>query len=197
MKNKNQIHKIMARRKGIATTAQIEAAGVGRVQLKRFVAGGRIHRERHGVYVSPGFVEDEMTRLQSKYPRGIFSLGTALWLHKITDRTPVKFTLTFPRGYHAASLQNENVNRVFANKNVWGAGIVNVKNSYGETVRAYDMERTVCEVMRKRNSLGIELVTDAVRQYAARRDKNLHKLMQYAELFRVTKPLRAYLEVLT
>jgi len=186
----------MARRKGIATTAQIEAAGVGRVQLKRLVARGRIKRERHGVYVSPEFVEDDMTRLQSKYPRGIFSLGTALWLHKITDRTPLKFTLTFPRGYHAASLQNEDVNRVFANKNVWDVGIVNVKNVYGETVRAYDMERTICDVIRKRNSLGIELVTDAMKQYAARRDKNLHRLMQYAELFRVTKPIRAYMEVL-
>ena len=196
MKSKRQINKIMARRKGIATTAQIEAAGVGRVQLKRLVARGRIKRERHGVYVSPEFVEDDMTRLQSKYPRGIFSLGTALWLHKITDRTPLKFTLTFPRGYHAASLQNEDVNRVFANKNVWDVGIVNVKNVYGETVRAYDMERTICDVIRKRNSLGIELVTDAMKQYAARRDKNLHRLMQYAELFRVIKPIRAYMEVL-
>jgi hypothetical protein len=170
---------------------------VSRVHIKKFVDDGLIVRERRGVYALPGFVEDEMARLQSKYPRGVFSLGTALWLHRITDRTPYRYTLTFSRGYHAVPLKSEGIlDRVFVKAELWGLGIVEVRNDFGENVRTYDMERTICDVIHKRNSLGVELVSDAMKQFVARKDKNLHKLMQYAERLRVAKPLRAYLEVL-
>ena len=189
--------KIIEEHGGIASTAQIEAAGVSRVHVKSLVDAGLIVRERRGVYALPYFVEDDMVRLQSKYPKGIFSLGTALWLHRITDRVPWRYTLTFPQDYHAASLKKEkNIERVFVKAELWGVGVVEVRNNFGENVRTYDMERTICDVMHKRNSLGVEMVSDAMKQYAARRDKDLHKLMQYAELFRVAKPLRTYLEVL-
>ena len=196
MNTNRNIRRVMAKHGGIATTAQIEAAGVNRVHLKSLVADGRIVRERRGVYVVPDFVEDDMVRLQSKYPKGVFSLGTALWLHKITDRTPIRYSLTFPRGYHAASLKNENIDRVFAEKELWGIGIVEVKNAFGDIVRAYDMEKTICDVLRKYGSLDVQLITDALRQFVARRDKDLNRLSRYAALLRVEKPLRRYLEVL-
>ena len=181
---------------GSATTAQIEAAGVDRVHIKGLVADGYIVRERRGVYALPDFVEDDMVRLQSKYPKGVFSLGTALWLHKITDRTPIRYSLTFPRGYHVASLKNEDIDCVFAKKELWGIAIIKVKNSFGDTVRAYDMEKTICDILRKYGSLDVQLITDALRQFVARRDKDLNRLSRYAALLRVEKPLRRYLEVL-
>ena len=191
-----KMQRIMSQHGGIATTAQIEAAGVNRVHIKGLVANGNIVRERHGVYTLPDFVEDDMVRLQSKYLKGVFSLGTALWLHKITDRTPIRYSLTFPRGYHTVSLKDENIDRVFAKKELWGLGIVEVKNGFGDVVRTYDMEKTICDVLRKYGSLDIQLITDALRQFVARRNKNLNRLSHYASLLRVEKPLRRYLEVL-
>ena len=191
-----KIKRVMEKHGGIATTAKIEAAGVSRVHLRKGVADGHLVRERRGVYALPDVVEDDMVRLQSKYPRGVFSLGTALWLHKITDRTPIRHSLTFPRGYHAASLLDEDVDSVFAQKEFWGVGIIEMKNAFGETVRAYDMEKTICDVLRKYSSLDIQLIADALRQFAVRRDKDLNRLSRYASLLRVEKPLRRYLEVL-
>ena len=45
---------------------------------------------------------------------------------------------------------------------------------------------------------GIEMQTfqDALKQCAKRKDKDLRKLMRYAQMFRVGKLLRQYLEVL-
>jgi len=169
---------------------------LSRVHIKGVVADGSVVRERRGVYTVPGFAGDDMVRLQSKYPKGVFSMGTALWLHKITDRTPIRLSLTFPRGYHAPSLKGEDVGCVFANKELWGIGIVEVKNNFGEMVRVYDMEKTVCDVLRKRGSLDVQLVVDALRQYVARRDKDLNRLSHYTSLLRVEKSLRGYLEVL-
>ena len=192
----HKIRRIMTGNRGIATTAQIEAAGMNRVHIKKLVTDGCLVRERRGVYALPEFTEDDMVRLQSKYPKGIFSLGTALWLHRITDRTPIRYSLTFPRGYHAVSLKDEDIDSVFAQKELWGMGIVEVKSRFGDTVRTYDMEKTICDILRKYGSLDIQLITDALRQFVARRDKDLNRLSQYASLLRVEKPLRRYLEVL-
>ena len=194
--NADKIKRIVAKNGGRITTAQIEAAGVSRVYIKGFVTDGLLVRERHGVYALPNFVEDDMMRLQSRYPKGVFSLGTALWLHKIVDRTPIRYSLTFPRGYHVASLKDEDVDSVFAKKELWGVGVVEVKNSFGDIVRSYDMEKTICDMLRKYGSLDVQLITDALQQFVARRDKDLNLLSRYASLLRVEKPLRRYLEVL-
>ncbi|MBS3885747.1 MAG: abortive phage infection protein, partial [Dethiobacter sp.] len=60
----------------------------------------------------------------------------------------------------------------------------------------YGLERTICDCIRSRNQMDIAVVTDAVKRYARRSGKNLNVLMQMAETFRITKPLRSYLEVL-
>jgi hypothetical protein len=67
---------------------------------------------------------------------------------------------------------------------------------FGNSVKAYDMERTICDCLRIRNDLDIAVVTDAIKRYTKRKDKNLNQLMQMAETFKVTKQLRSYMEVL-
>lgn len=49
----------------------------------------------------------------------------------------------------------------------------------------YDMERTVCDILRSRNSVETQVFQDTLKMYAKRRDKNLHHLADYAKLFRV------------
>ena len=60
----------------------------------------------------------------------------------------------------------------------------------------YGPERTLCDMIRSRNSLDIQTLLDAVRQYVRRKDKNLHVLMEYAAQFHVDRRLSQYLEVL-
>ena len=67
---------------------------------------------------------------------------------------------------------------------------------YGNSVKVYDVERTICDVIRSRNRLETDAVLNAVKQYAKRRDKDIHKLMKYAADLHVDKMVRHYLEVL-
>jgi len=67
---------------------------------------------------------------------------------------------------------------------------------FGNNVAVYSLERTICDCLRSRNQMDIAVVTDAIKRYARRRDKNLNTLMQLAETFSVAKPLRSYMEVL-
>ena len=72
----------------------------------------------------------------------------------------------------------------------------NPQTPFGHTVPAYDMERTICDLLRCRSSMEMQIFQGALKMYARRKEKNLRRLMQYARLFRVEKILRQYLEVL-
>ena len=66
---------------------------------------------------------------------------------------------------------------------------------FGHTVPVYDMERTICDLIRSRSRIEIQVFQSALKQYARRKDKNLRALMQYAAMFHVEKMLRQYYSV--
>ena len=75
-------------------------------------------------------------------------------------------------------------------------GVTSAKTSFGHPVPVYDMERTICDLIRSRNNIEMQTYQNALKRYVRRKDKNLKNLMNYAQMFRVEKILRQYLEVL-
>jgi predicted transcriptional regulator of viral defense system len=71
-----------------------------------------------------------------------------------------------------------------------------MKTSAGKEVPVYDLERTICDIVRSRNKLGTETFLAAIKQYAASPKKNLNRLNDYAKQLRVANILHRYLEVL-
>lgn len=196
MNNKERIEKLMAASaSGIVTAAQVTKAGLHRSVLHTLVENGELYRFGRGLYIRSIAWEDDFYFLQSKYGRGIFSHDTALYLLGYSDRTPAKYTMTFPKGYNAPSMKNENliVKRVLP-KN-YSFGIIEVKSPCGNPIRIYDLERTLCDILRG-NGSDIQIVGDAMKRYAASKDKNVHKLIQYAEKLRVKPKVMHYMEVL-
>ena len=94
---------------GTITAAQVTEAGLHRSVLQKFVKSGEIYRFGRGLYVWSDVWEDDFYLLQRKYGRGIYSHDTALYLRGYSDRTPAKYTMTFPKGYNASSLKRENL----------------------------------------------------------------------------------------
>ena len=103
--------------------------------------------------------------------------------------------MTFPKGYNAPSLRQENliVRRVVPENYVFGQ--TQIASPSGNPVRVYDLERTLCDILRGGGS-DIQLVGEAMKRYAASRDKNMHKLMRYAERLRVKPKVMRYMEIL-
>ena len=66
----------------------------------------------------------------------------------------------------------------------------------GNTVRAYSVERTLCDILRPHSHVDIKVVTEAYKHYITRTDKNIPVLSEYAKISKVETRLRSYLEVL-
>ena len=81
-------------------------------------------------------------------------------------------------------------------KDLLDVGKVIVKDNYGNDIPVYDVERTVCDIVRSRRNIEIQEFNTALKTYVQRKDKDLNKLMSYAQLFHVDKIIRQYMEVL-
>lgn len=190
------IMEIIKKNNGIITVAKVTKAGISRGNIKYMMDKGLIERTGRGVYQLAGSWEDEMYNLQARYKRGVFSGATALYLFDLTDRTPAKFQMTFPHNYNISTVNGENVkcNRVI--KELYDLGVVEVKTPAGNMVRAYNVERTLCDILRKHNKTDIKIITDAFKRYAKRDDRNIALLCEYGKKLKVESKLQSYLEVL-
>lgn len=63
--------------------------------------------------------------------------------------------------------------------------------------RIYDIEKTVVDIVFYREKVGIEETREILINYLERKDRNLNRLLKYAELMKCDKVLRHYLEMST
>ena len=191
-----EIIKMAKENNGTVTTARVVAAGISRGNIKYLVDKGMIEKSARGVYILPEVWDDEIFNLQSRFKRGIYSHETALFLWDLTDRTPNRYHMTFPANYNLTNPKEENVQCVQCTEALYELGIANAMTPGGNEVRAYSMERTLCDILRPHSRVDIQIVTEAFKRYANRSDKNIPVLSEYAKMLKVETKLRTYLEVL-
>lgn len=191
-----KIKKIMDEHNGVVTSAMLTKEGIPRLYLRQLTDSRELQFVSRGIYVSSNAFEDEMYILQCKYSKGIFSHETALYIHEYSDRTPAKYTMTFNYGYHSPSLKNENVIDRYAVAEVYNLGIAQAKSPCGNDIAIYNIEKTLCDVVKGNNTCDIQIVNAAMKKYAQSKEKNLNLLFEYAEQLKVKKKILNYMEVL-
>jgi len=192
----NELQSVLKQNGGMVTTAQANEVGVSNERLRLLVHSGDLERVTTGIYVLPDEFTDKMFIVQLRRPKIIYSHETALFLHELTDRDPISYMVTVPTGYNPTRLREDGFTVFTIKRELHEIGVTKLTTMFGNSVTVYDLERTICDCLRSRNNLDIAVVTDALKRYAKRKDKNLNKLMQMAETFKVTKLLRGYMEVL-
>lgn len=181
---------------GVLRTAEVQAAGVSKTVLARYVAASDFERVAHGIYLAPDAWADGMYLLQLRCPQAVFSHDTALFLHDMTDREPTQYAVTVKTGYNPSRLTADGIKVYTVKKDLYDLGIESSTTPFGHTVSTYNAERTVCDMVRSRSKMDAQTYQDALKRYVRKRDKNLHLLMEYAKAFHIERILSQYLEVL-
>ena len=170
--------------------------GISKAMLYKLCKEEKIHRIVKGQYILPDDMQDELLSISKRSDKIIFSHETALFLHGISDRTPFEHTVTAPSGCIPSAAIKTECKVYYIKPELFDLGRTMLKTPNGNQAQAYDLERTVCDVIRSRNKLGTETFLAALKMYAASPKKDLNKLNTYAKQLRVDKVLRQYLEVL-
>lgn len=181
---------------GVITAKLANVHDIHREYLSEFVRQGMLERIAHGIYITPDVWEDKMLIHQLRKDKMVYSHETALFLNDLTDRDPVVYCVTVPTGYNTSKLNQDGLIVHTIKKELFDLGICTRQTTFGNNIRTYNMERTICDILRDRSNQDAAVVSDALKKYTSRPDKDLHTLMKYARLFRIEKILRNYLEVL-
>jgi len=190
------VQQLLSSGNGMLTASQAVAAGLHRQQLADFVKNGILERAERGIYISPGGLDDALFWMQQRAKKIVYSHETALFLHRMTDRTPIRYSVTVPSSYKASAALKKSSKIYYIKQDLFDSGKTEKPSGMGHTVIIYDLERTLCDVIRSRNKMDRQVVIEALKNYARSKEKDLHRLYRYAENFGVEKILHQYLEVL-
>lgn len=191
-----QLDRLLTEHDGMLQTAQVIASGIVKPIFYEYVKKKNLQQVAHGIYVSEDAWVDAMFLLHLRCNQAVFSHESALFFHDLTDREPSKYSVTVRRGYSPTRLKAEGLSVYTMKPELFDVGLSSGQTPFGHTVPVYDMERTICDLLRSRSRIEIQTFQGALKAYARRKDKNLRALMQYAGMFKVEKILRQYLEVL-
>lgn len=174
-----------------------EKHGISKYKFYKYVSENDLEQVARGIYAVKDEWVDELYLLHQRCPQAVFSHDEAFYYHNLTDREPLIHTMTMYSGYNAHRLTADGRCKVYTvKKDLMNIGKIVVKDNYGSDIPMYDLERTICDLMRSRNSIEIQEFNSVLKAYISRKDKNLNRLMEYAKLFRVQNVIRRYMEVL-
>ena len=174
-----------------------QESGVSKHQFYKYVKENELEQICRGVYAAKDNWVDELYILHNRYPSAVFSHDEAFYYHGLTDREPLVHTLTMYSGFNAHPLVGDGGNKVYyVKRELLDIGKTIVADNYGNEIPVYDMERTICDLIRNRNMIEQQEFNTVLKSYVSRKDKNINRLMEYADLFKLKNVVRKYMEVL-
>lgn len=174
-----------------------EESGISKFKFYKYVRENGLEPVGRGVYSTGTDWIDELYVLHKRCPNAVFSHDEAFYYHGLIDREPLVHTLTVYSGYNAHRLIADGNCKVYTVKReLLNIGKIVVKDNDGNMIPMYDLERTICDMIRSRSCIEIQDFNSALKAYVARKDKDLNRLMEYAKLFRVNNVIRRYMGVL-
>lgn len=196
MNDEEKILKLMKANNGLIKTSEIVSNKINKMALIRLVQKGIIERIERGLYIDSNKMEDSYFIFQYKCPKAVFSHETALYFHDLSDRTPIELMITVPSGYNSRLLKDNNYKFSYIKDELYELGKIMIKTPYGNDVYCYDIERTICDIIRDKNKIEKYQFIDALKRYSDLKIKDILKLYNYAEKFNIKNEVKNYMEVL-
>ncbi len=182
---------------GIISAAALQCAGIDRIKLYALLANEILKKESHGNYVLTENEPDEYKVIQNRSKKLIYSHETALFLHGISDCAPHILDITVPQGDNISRIKKayENTRFHYCKRELWDLGIMDVSTPMGYSVRAYNLERSICDMIRDKNNVDKQVYIKAIREYFKNKC-NPEKVIEYAKTFNIESTVRNYMEIL-
>ncbi len=189
------VQKLMEKNNGYITTKELEEFDISRNYLSIMTRKKMIEKVAKGIYIDLTKIEDIYYVLSISTPKIIYSHMTALYFHNISIKAPDgSFDITVTQKYNNPKLKKHNV--FYVCDEYFDIGITEVETPQGNNVKAYDMERCICDIIRSKKRMDIEHVKYAIKEYLKRKDNDLIKLSKYADIFGIKEEVMDFVSMM-
>lgn len=188
----------LAAQQGLISARDVEAAGLHTQALTRLVREGQLERVARGRYCLPD-PDYELTEhhglvlASAAAPSGVICLLSALQFHVIGTQLPRQVWMALPRGTRAPAIEYPPLRIVRFSWEALTAG-VEEHTLEGQTVRVYNVAKTLADCFKYRNKIGLDVALEALNDAWRDRRFAMHELDRNARICRVRNVMRPYLE---
>lgn len=183
---------------GFLRMADAVKSGISRKTLYAMYDAGVIERLSRGVYrltSLPGLAAPDLITVAARAPNAVICLISALAFHELTTQIPPAVDIAVVRGSEAPRIDYPPVNVYWFSGRAFSEGIT-APVVDGKKLRVYAPEKTITDVFKYRNKLGIDVALEALRAWRERRTSRIETLLQYARICRVERIILPYLEAM-
>ncbi|WP_229032221.1 type IV toxin-antitoxin system AbiEi family antitoxin domain-containing protein [Bacteroides nordii] len=190
----DKLKKLIEQNGGYITRKQIIGNRYLYYRLLESVKSGEIVRLKSGVYCMEEVMAHTMIDLDKIIPEGVLCLYSA-WAHYgLTTQIPQGFYVAIPRKRKVTLPDYPPIILNYWDCSIYATGIRRERID-GIEVSIYDMEKSVCDALRYRNKIGIDVSAEILRNYLSRKERNITRLTSYAKSMRIAGVLNNYLEI--
>ena len=182
----------------VLRSKDLGSRGVSRESLRRATREGIVERVGRGLYALPSAPATENHSLVmaiTRIPSARISHLSALAFHGLTTQNPREVWLTLPRTVRVPEESELPLRVVRCQPDALDEGL-EWHEIEGAKVPVYSAARTVVDLFRQRNKIGIDVAIEALREAWRDRRFQLKELNRLAERFRMTRVMKPYLESL-
>ncbi len=180
------------------SVSDLLAAGFSHYRINKLVSEGKLVKLNRQIYENTSY-NGEMTDFSvvSAYaPRGILCMMTAARYYMLTNTLPDAVDIAIGRSMKISTLPEwPSVHVWYFPEKRYQTGITTITDAAG-VYRIYDIEKTVIDLLYYRNKIGIEEISEVLKNYLASSGRDLVRLHSYADMLGCGEILRRYLEVL-
>lgn len=196
MLNYENVKEFVKNHNGMITAKEFKDNDIGFFFINKLINDNIIERVDNGIYNKKEDFEDEYFILQKKYSNSIFSYNIALYFLGKTEVIPNRIDITVPSGYNAHRISQEIVIH-YVPKEYLQLGAVEALTPFGNKIICYNLERTICDLVKNDNSgLDTEQINKIIRNAFLGKQIDLSILMDYAIKLKCDKKIKTLTEVL-
>lgn len=197
-KNDKKIHTLIKENGGVISRHKALESGISSSSFGRFANKGYIYKVAPGIYALHDSIQDPLQVIQKRFPKVIFSGMTALYLNHLTDRIPDYIEFTMPKGYRIRkeSMKENMMAHIENNEHFFVKGNIEIEDEFGNAVLCYGPEKTVVEMLRKKDLYDKEIYIKAIRKYLSFIKNDITPILDFANMRNIQDKARDVLELL-
>jgi predicted transcriptional regulator of viral defense system len=166
--------------------------------LRRLVQKGHLMRLSRGVYAPADFEATEhhgLAQVSIRMPQSVVCLLSALLFHDLTTQLPRKVWIAIPPKARVPRLEWPPVEVHRFSGRSFSEGWTEHQLE-GVSVRVFDPAKTVADCFKFRNTVGLDVAMEALRDCLRQKRATVDELIHYAKICRVDTVMRPYLEAM-
>ena len=182
----------------IFSMQELKSKGFSQYKVSKLVSEGKLIKLNKSYYENAEYrgEESDFYYTEAYAPKGVICLLSAAVYYHLTTFVPDAVDVAIPRKAKVSTMPDwPQMNVHHYTDDRYELGVTMVKEGKNK-FQIYDMEKTVVDIVFYREKVGIEETKEILVTYLQRKERNLNRLLKYAELMKCDKAMRQYLEML-